>query len=126
METNIPRSLRCLAGLALSIWIASVFGEPSCTNKLALGMVITGSGIVGTSCALLLPRRPEGVCLPPRESLVAGVALGAFSSVVASTARIVFGLPPLDVAVSFASFTLGSVFTAVALLPAPETEECSV
>lgn len=72
METEVPRTLRCLAGLALAVWIASVFGEPSYATPSGLALVLLGSSLIGLSCALFLSRRPEKVRLPSREASAAG------------------------------------------------------
>lgn len=119
---DIPKPLRCLVGVSVAVWIASIFGEPSCISSVALGMVILGSCLIGVSCALLFTQKPAWLQLSFREATVAGISLGAFSAVVASAARIVFDLPRMDVPVSFASFTLGSVLSAVAQLALSEEE----
>lgn len=124
MDTELSLRLRCIVGLSTAIWLASVFGEPSCMNESALGMVLLGSLLIGASGGLMAKHRPHSIALHPNDATVGGVALAAFASVLASTSRIMTGLPPMDMAVSFASFTLGVVFIAVAMAeektPLPE------
>lgn len=117
----LTRVVRCLVGGSVTAWLLATFTEPSCTDTLALLLIAVGSLLSGGSFALYLKERPGWAAnLERAEALAFGVCVWAIASVVSSTLRVGFSLPPMDAVVLLASLSVGCGATTIILAPPVE------
>lgn len=115
----LPRHIRIACGVAVTLWILSVFNEVMLRGVRELFIIATLSIICGTSVALVLKRKPASLAHSSiLKAFFLGFGMFSLSGGLGCVVRGAgFKLPFFDATAMTSSFSLGVATIAVTLTP---------